>query len=325
MIRVVSNKRRKILQDGTLESIASATTIDLSNVQNRYVRITGSTTIENITASNFNELYLIFDSECKINPNIGNIRTLNDFQLWVTANEVLHLYWDATNLLWRQCNILKNQQPREIIAYSDFPENQAIVWGNHQSGTSATSVGTKRENGIIGIRTHQTGTTASGRQGLFLGDGSTMDKLTFGTKGFVFLHKFKIPILSDSVERFTVRSGFVNATNSDGTNSLFVKYSDNVNSGKFQILAIKNSVATATIDSGITVVDGQYYEIYIEINNAGDRAEVFINNALVASVATTANLPNGSSEPLTAGGIIQKSVGTTSRELDTDKMLLAYY
>jgi len=126
-----------------------------------------------------------------------------------------------------------------------------------------------------------------------------------------FTSRVRIETLSAGTNRYDIFSGLANRA-SFLNQPICFRYSDNVNSGKWQLVT-----QGATADSGITVNAGQWYILKIVVNAAGTSAEFFIDGV---SVGTLGSLPT-SSFALGAMYGFRKSIGTTNRNTYVDYQL----
>jgi hypothetical protein len=126
--------------------------------------------------------------------------------------------------------------------------------------------------------------------------------------------KTVIDTLSDALEDFTFRIGYISSSISESPNGLFVRYNHAVNGGKFEFVARRNNSETV-IDTGVTVVAGTEYNIIITLDNAVTSASCSINGS--TPVVLTTLLPQrGSGSGY--GAMIGKSVGTATRRVHVD-------
>ena len=158
----------------------------------------------------------------------------------------------------------------------------------------------------------QTGTTTTGRTTTLI---TETDSILLGSGAAYAYGSFRIPTLSDGSNRFTVRAGFIDTGAGDGTDGAFLRYADNVNSGKFQCVTRAASSETAT-DTGVTAVAGDWYAFEIVVNSGATSATCAINGAVVATNST--NVPSGTGQETGIAAGVYKSVGTTERVLDLD-------
>jgi hypothetical protein len=183
------------------------------------------------------------------------------------------------------------------------------------TNTDAIAVADNANNpGVVEIRT---GTTNSGNCAIVT-ENST---IRLGVGKCLVNSVIAIPILSDGVQRFAFYCGFMDAINTPPpTAGAYFIYSDTINSGKFQIVTVAGGSST-TLDTGVTVVAGTFYELEVRINAAATSAEFYINGSLNATVTT--NIPSGSGQECRVGTSIKKSAGTSRRSYYCDRQFIA--
>lgn len=180
------------------------------------------------------------------------------------------------------------------------------------SGTGATGTvlapsgtyGTQR----TGLAQWTTGTTSSGRAGvacpsqMLLGNGWTR------LEAAVY-----IPTLSDASNTYTLALQLANTTTAAASNSrIGFRYSHSLNGGKW-LAEADDAGSTTTLDSGIAVAAGQFYELSITVNEDATLASFAIDGAAVGTIAT--NIPAAAVGPALN---IFKSAGTTARTFVAD-------
>lgn len=166
------------------------------------------------------------------------------------------------------------------------------------------------EVGHIGIFRHTTGTSTTGRSGL----GSVADVVILTGGKLRFLSLVRLTTLSDGTNRYSFNAGIGNAMGSTSqTDGVTFKYSDNLNSGKWQCTTDAAS-AESTLDSGVAVAAATWYLLEFEVNAAGTSVEFFINGTSVGTLST--NIPTATMRMI-AGNIV-KSLGSTARTFDID-------
>jgi hypothetical protein len=209
--------------------------------------------------------------------------------------------------------------PNESLFFDDYVSGFFNITANFSNpqDSSYLQLGASRINtinggtvGAVGVLQceTQTSATASGIVG-----GLDMSSI-FGAGEIVYEARVQIPTLSDSSERFDIRIGLDNKSVYDPARYVIFVYSDNVNSGKWQ-LARKNGGGVVTDDLGITVVAGTWYNLKLIVNAAGTSVAVYIDNVLINTYAGT--LPNASAYPSPMFKW-RKSVGTTNRNIWID-------
>jgi hypothetical protein len=258
--------------------------------------------------------------------NADNIALKNATQITTAAYEAIMFVWDFNLLKWIQITYVGSQfkQTQSPIYGSDFQEATALN-GLITGGSGATFTYTDREAGRLGILSINRGTTAINRGRVGLGTSAgNVDFFAIGGKyGFQISSEIKIPVLSNGTDRF-LSALWLNSANdgTDGANVLGFKIQDNINAGKVQVLARKNSVNTAVIDTGVTVLADTWLELVIKINAAGNLAEFFINGTEVAEVTVTGNIPQGTAQSMGVQLGLYGVLGTTDRALKADNLFL---
>ncbi len=176
------------------------------------------------------------------------------------------------------------------------------------SGSGAIS-GVGGEPGRPGIINFATGTTTTGRSGLYTtGTGQTA-AIGFGGGRVRFGGLMKISTLSDGTDRFTIRAGCVNSSAGDGS-GVYFRYRDDLSSGNWEAVCRNGASETAT--STGTAADTSWHRFEWDVNAAGTSVTFSIDGTVVATVTTNI--------PATGAGVagllpiqIVKSLGTTSR------------
>ena len=105
----------------------------------------------------------------------------------------------------------------------------------------------------------------------------------------------KLSTLSALGNRYTFQCGL---GASPATNGIIFQYSDNVNSGNWQIVCTKQGVGTTTTNTSIAAVTG-YVNLGITINSAGTSV-TFTVNGVVSGTIATANIPTAAISPIVA-------------------------
>lgn len=153
-----------------------------------------------------------------------------------------------------------------------------------------------------------TGTTTTGLAAMFWP--KTINAFGIFKKGFLSSFSvIRVPGLSTSGDRMTIVYRMANsAASASFTTSGHIgfRYSDNVNSGKWQAYSYQSTGFETYLDTGVTVAVG-IYTLGIEMNYLGTEARYYINGNYVGKITT--NLPL----EVSFGGQINvvKSTGTT--------------
>mgnify|MGYP000849646945 FL=1 len=161
----------------------------------------------------------------------------------------------------------------------------------------------------------ETGTTATGVSSIYI----PKNNLTFGSFGgcaIVAFGEMYVTTLSTSAQRFIAKLEILPGASSTTTavnNAVGIRYSDDVNSGKWQCYTRNNSGTESTLDSGVTVAATTLYSLKIFVNKSLSEVQFEVNGTIIGTI--TSNLPtSGTLAGLRAINI--KTVGTTDRLLN---------
>ena len=200
--------------------------------------------------------------------------------------------------------------------YASAASATAGDWGDFAFATSGTgaalgaAAATATQAGGWQL---SSGTTTTGACTIYFSK-NLLNPATFGSAHLIVSFYFRIPTLSDGTQTFTTSIGLVPSPSSvvlDVNNSVVVKYSSGLNSGKFLAVSRDNAGAETTADTGITPSADTGYVITVCIDKVMSEARYYIDGVFVARI--TANLPNAVATGQRA--VIVKSAGTTSRTL----------
>jgi hypothetical protein len=206
---------------------------------------------------------------------------------------------------------------------SDFWGTVAGEFTQYISGTGASvqtgTYGQDAVNNAIGVTQIDTGTTATGRAGLGTVSGAIWRPTLAAYKA---CFRIALEAVSSVSETFIARIGmgdFFTAAG-DGTNGLFFSYTDLVNGGRWLAVSRVAGVTVASVDTGVSP-DLDYHVYEVQLDQDGQNCRFYIDNTLVATISTP-NLP-GVANAIGAGTKIEKSVGTSQRNLSHDWIALA--
>lgn len=139
---------------------------------------------------------------------------------------------------------------------------------------------------------------------------------SFGTSHQFAEAVINVPVLSDGTNRYTIELQLTNAPNSSSlepNNSIFIRYSDNINTGKFELVSQDNAGAESTpSDLGVTVAASTLYKVRIELDKSKTEARAYINGVYCGRVTT--NMPN--SVVMGSRVLLLESLGSTARQLN---------
>lgn len=199
----------------------------------------------------------------------------------------------------------------------------ALGWDPLSSGTgtggSDVTTGVDSTDRAIGVFQMTTGTTATGRYGISLGQAA----LLFGYASYYMEWRVEVPILSTAGQEYDLYIGFANNIGATGdvTDGAWFEYNRN-NSTQWVCATANNSVRTRTA-SGTAVTAATWYRLGIEVNAAGSLVTYYINGAQVATINT--NIPTGAGRQTGIGAKIEKSAGTTGRVVVIDYFKMLYF
>lgn len=247
-----------------------------------------------------------------------------------TGVEFLHPYggcieieYDGTASRWRVLSNNFNPATYPGIIYSQISPGSATAGDNADaaftvSGTGAAVTGTNASFGFPGNRRLATGSTSTGAATLSAFKG-VVSYAAARYSHIIAAGMINLPALSDGTNRYTVEVGMNSAPT--GTSAIatgcFLRYSDNINSGKWQLVSA-NVGSESSADSGVTVAESTSYRYLISLDSGGYEANFFLNGVFVGKVTT--NTP-GSGEAIGHRVTIRKSVGTSSSTLDLANMI----
>ena len=183
---------------------------------------------------------------------------------------------------------------------------------SHQTGT----YGQDLTEHAIGVLQSDTGTTTTGRAGL-----GTVSGLVgrAGAARFVYEARHALEALSTLTETFVFRCGLTDSftVGGEGTNGMYFRYTDLQNGGRFEAVVRVAGTEIQAIDTGFSP-DLDYHLYRVELTADGQTATFFIDDSLVATI-NAPNLPSGGN-PFGAGFKIEKTVGSSQRNMNTDWM-----
>jgi hypothetical protein len=211
---------------------------------------------------------------------------------------------------------------RFFSLFSDFIGTSSGEFTSYVSGAGASSqngtYGQDATNNAIGVNQVDTGTSAAGRAGLGTVSGTIFSPTV---SRILFTGRHALEALSSISDTYTTRIGLGDffVSGGDGTNGLFFRYTELVNGGRWQCVSRAGASDLTVVDSGVSP-DLDYHIYEVDLNEAGTSCAFKIDGAVVATIASP-NLP-GIANKLGAGFQIQKSVGTSQRNLSTDHMLV---
>ncbi len=185
--------------------------------------------------------------------------------------------------------------------------------GDKSSGGNVNSTGALNDPPHLGVWKLQTNAGTTNIACI----GTNAVGLTFGQGSGYLDWVFQTPVLSNGTDRYTVRIGFGSQNASDPNDGAYLRYSDSVNAGKWQLVTRSAGTETAT-DTGVTG-DLLWHRVRITFNAGGTSVSVAFDGGATAATNTT-NIPAGQFRTFGIFAEITKSLGTTSLALLLDMM-----
>lgn len=233
---------------------------------------------------------------------------------YLAAGQGVEIYYDITSSRWRIIGKIDNGLMNGLFfKYTAGTVTTAETSNFTFSISSGSWTATAGTTTLPYSAQGATGTSTSGSATLIIDKGSAYT--SFAGSHIYTEATISIPTLSDGAQTYTVQLAISATLNSSVTNSntVAIRYSHGVNSGKFELYARDNSGVEGTpADLGITVATNTLYKIRIELDKAKTEARAYINGAYAGRVTT--GLPNS----VACGSVmtIRKSAGSTARQLN---------
>ena len=214
-------------------------------------------------------------------PNASMIDNMN----FTNADDFL-----LGNVTWGQSSwYVETTGVHPAPTFSDYATNPGQI--DIDTGTDTT-----------GTSDYSYGLSPAARSGAYLFGG--------GTYTFEFIGK--LSALSTSGQRYRLRMGYMDAVSS-GTiaNGCWFEYTDNANSGNWQVLSRKAS--TTTTGNTSDTPDTSWHKYSIVVNATATSVSFYIDDVEVSTGAITTNIPNTTGQEVGLVFQMVKSTGTTNR------------
>ncbi len=163
-----------------------------------------------------------------------------------------------------------------------------------------------------GVVQLQITTGAGSGSGIILGN-SNASPLIFGGGRCICNFWFKTSNISDVTDTYTTLIGFT-ASNVGtlGNNALVFSLNSGVNSGNWQMIAVKSGGGTTTASSS-TGTDANWHKYTIDVAANGSQARFYIDGVELAnSPVITANIPVAANQPVAPSCSILRTAGSTN-------------
>lgn len=183
--------------------------------------------------------------------------------------------------------------------------------GGLGDSAAVSSFGVNSTEKAYGVLQLSSGTSTAG--GSFVSRGLF---ITFGF-GFELTLEFRAAVsaLSDGTETYTVFLGFNDATNGNGVDGAYFRYTHGTNGGRIEAVTRSNSVETAE-DTGVSFVAGEFRKLKIVVNEAATQVDFYIDDVKTNDITT--NIINDSARMTNATYVMKKTAGSTARLLYLD-------
>lgn len=152
--------------------------------------------------------------------------------------------------------------------------------------------------------------------------GTSTEAFRLSTGKATVIYRGAIETLSDGTNTYTIRIGLMNTNQSAPTNGCFFRYTDSVNSGKWEAVTVDNGTETAQ-DTGITAIIATMEKFKVEVNSAGTEAKFYHNGTLTNTITT--NIPTASNRLVGEGMTWIRTAGTTNLIALTSDYLWSRY
>lgn len=237
----------------------------------------------------------------------------------ISSNDLLLVYNTATSS-FRRIKI-ENLNPNPLDFYEEVDHfvsgssagilNWTITNANAGSGAAVISETDPIVNKTFGVVRISTGTTNSGRTTIH----RNVNNFHFGSYSIEQEWRIQLPDLSNASNRYIATFGFIDNIGAGAhVDGAYFSYSDNASTGEWECITANNSSYTV-MSSGVPA-NTSYNVFKIRINQAANEVRFFINNNLVSTITT--NIPTNVSRATGIGAKIEKTIGTTNRDLRID-------
>lgn len=230
------------------------------------------------------------------------------------------------NSTWKDCittplDLRNNYFYQNDFTFGSYAANSTVdseftMYAYYSTLTIATLAAEANHPGIARISI-PTNTSSIGG---FLTYSGTLPVRFGGGNAWTALSNVRMSAISDAGATYVFRSGFINQITSGGaetgiTNGCYFRYTNNLNSGKYQGVCRDNNVETASpCDTGVTPSFGGWDVLSVTINSAASVASFSVNGSTPCTVTT--NIPTAASTGF--GESVYKTGGTQARTIDVD-------
>jgi hypothetical protein len=216
------------------------------------------------------------------------------------------------NGYWRPCHPSVRNEFKYTNDYVATSGDSVSLTTQHNAGSFTATTGATGHPGVISL---STGTNTNGDAEVGSNDQGGAYRLGNGDY-WRWETVLRLPTLSDATNTYTTQVGF-NEANGVGnpTDGCYFKYSNGVNSGKWQGVCYNNG-ATTTCNTNITVAAATWYRLTVVVASDGSQSDFQVNGTSTCQVTT--NIPTASGRETSWNAAIAKSAGTTARTMEID-------
>lgn len=195
-------------------------------------------------------------------------------------------------------------------------------WGDFAFAVanSGTTTATAGASGLPGGISIGTSTSTNAVSNLYFSK-NILNPAFFGAQHIVASCFVYFPTLSDGTNTYTFQFGFIPSPSSTTlavNNSVCVRYSNGVNSGKFEGFSRATGGGESVVDTGITVAANTPYLLTVCFDKAISEARFYVDGVFCGRV--TGSMPSGVAVGERA--VIVKSAGATARSAVVAAMTL---
>jgi len=218
-----------------------------------------------------------------------------------------------------------------VYEWDDFIATEAntgfskLCWQRQTASSGGISMTAAAQDaarpGVVSLNI-TTGAGSAG--GIILGVSGTSNPIIFGAGRCICNFWVRTPAISDATDTFTLLIGFASSTvGTTGNNALVFSLNSALNSGNWQMIAVKSGGGTTTASSS-TGTDTNWHKYTIDVAADGSQARFFIDGVELAnSPVVTANIPVAANQPVgPACSIIRTAGTTTARSAQVDLFTL---
>lgn len=183
----------------------------------------------------------------------------------------------------------------------------ALAWHNTGSSTWGSAVTTSNAHPGIFASTSSTVNFF-----IMLSNSGTSGNFILGGGAISITWVFNIGALSTVTNRYTLRPGMGDTNGADQVNGVYFEYSDNINSGNWNLKAASASSRTTTSSS--TAVTTGWHNATITINAAASTITYFMDGVSLGTVAAT--IPTAAITPMVDVVVSAGTIATNTLVLD---------